>query len=96
MEFFYYVMFGGLAAVVAALELSKTNKDRTNTSAAFNSFKNNYLVVYSLMMGIFSISSVRSASFYVPALRSRTLCVFMWFLCVIGGVGRSIYHFWIF
>ncbi|CAA2994649.1 molybdate-anion transporter-like [Olea europaea subsp. europaea] len=50
MELFYYAVFGGLAAVVAALELSKTNKDRINTSTAFNSFKNNYLVVYSLMM----------------------------------------------
>ncbi|KAB1205132.1 Molybdate-anion transporter [Morella rubra] len=50
MEIFYYLVFGVLAAVVAALELSKTNKDRTNTSAAFNSFKNNYLLVYSLMM----------------------------------------------
>ncbi|KAJ1702206.1 hypothetical protein LUZ63_001985 [Rhynchospora breviuscula] len=50
MEVFYYLVFGGLAAVVAALELSKTSKDRVNTSSAFNSFKNNYLVVYSLMM----------------------------------------------
>ncbi|KAI4330973.1 hypothetical protein MLD38_029209 [Melastoma candidum] len=50
MEPFYYVLFGALTSVVAALELSKTNKDRINTSSAFNSFKNNYLVVYSLMM----------------------------------------------
>ncbi|KAJ4811951.1 Molybdate-anion transporter [Rhynchospora pubera] len=50
MEVFYYLVFGGLAVVVAALELSKTSKDRVNTSSAFNSFKNNYLVVYSLMM----------------------------------------------
>jgi hypothetical protein len=52
MEMFYYLVFGGLGAVVAALELSKTSKDRTNTSSAFNSFKNNYLLVYSLMMGM--------------------------------------------
>lgn len=51
MELFFYTVFGGLAAVVAALELSKSNKDRINTSSAFNSFKNNYLLVYSLMMG---------------------------------------------
>lgn len=51
MEIFYYMVFGGLSAVVAALELSKSNKDRVNTSSAFNSFKNNYLLVYSLMMG---------------------------------------------
>ncbi|KAI3471245.1 hypothetical protein Pfo_027908 [Paulownia fortunei] len=50
MELFYYMVFGALAAVVAALELSKSNKDRINTSSAFNSFKNNYLLVYSLMM----------------------------------------------
>ncbi|PPE02929.1 hypothetical protein GOBAR_DD00051 [Gossypium barbadense] len=50
MELFYFVVFGALGAVVAALELSKTSKDRTNTSPAFNSFKNNYLLVYSLMM----------------------------------------------
>lgn len=36
--------------VVVVLELSKTNKDRINTSSAFNAFKNNYLLVYSLMM----------------------------------------------
>lgn len=51
MELFYYMVFGALAAVVAALELSKTNKDRINTSSVFESFKNNYLLVYSLMMG---------------------------------------------
>ncbi|CAH2048400.1 unnamed protein product [Thlaspi arvense] len=50
MEIFYFVVFGGLAAIVAGLELSKSNKDRINTSSAFNSFKNNYLLVYSLMM----------------------------------------------
>ncbi|KAL6526999.1 hypothetical protein OROGR_016089 [Orobanche gracilis] len=50
MELFYYMVFGALAAVVAALELSKSIKDRINTSSAFNSFKNNYLLVYSLMM----------------------------------------------
>lgn len=51
MELFYYMVFGCVGAVVAALELSKTNKDRINTSSAFDSFKNNYLLVYSLMMG---------------------------------------------
>ncbi|KAK0593353.1 hypothetical protein LWI29_035192 [Acer saccharum] len=50
MEMFYYLVFGGLGAVVAAIELSKTNKDRINTTSNFNSFKNNYLLVYSLMM----------------------------------------------
>ncbi|KAG9452630.1 hypothetical protein H6P81_005534 [Aristolochia fimbriata] len=50
MEAVYYLVFGGLALVVAALEFSKTSKERISTSTAFNSFKNNYLVVYSLMM----------------------------------------------
>ncbi|XP_050253535.1 uncharacterized protein LOC126699636 [Quercus robur] len=50
MEIFYYLLFGGLGAVVAAVELSKNNKDRITTTPAFNSFKNNYLLVYSLMM----------------------------------------------
>lgn len=51
MELFYYVVFGVLSAIVAVFELSKNNKDRISTSLSFNSFKNNYLVVYSLMMG---------------------------------------------
>ncbi|XP_043715799.1 molybdate-anion transporter-like [Telopea speciosissima] len=50
MEVFYYLVFGVLVMVVGTLEFSKTNKDRISTSAPFNSFKNNYLVVYSLMM----------------------------------------------
>ncbi|XP_021893403.1 molybdate-anion transporter isoform X1 [Carica papaya] len=50
MEAFYFLVFGALTALVAVLELSKTSKDRINTSSAFNAFKNNYLVVYSLMM----------------------------------------------
>uniref|UniRef100_A0A453JDY0 Uncharacterized protein n=1 Tax=Aegilops tauschii subsp. strangulata TaxID=200361 RepID=A0A453JDY0_AEGTS len=50
MEIFYYVVFGGLAAVVAGLELGKSGKDRVATPTAFNAFKNNYVLVYSLMM----------------------------------------------
>jgi hypothetical protein len=50
MEVFYYLVFGALAGVVAALELGKSVKDRVATSPAFNSFKNNYILVYSLMM----------------------------------------------
>ncbi|KAK1306340.1 hypothetical protein QJS10_CPA10g02016 [Acorus calamus] len=50
MEIFYYLVFGALSLVVLALELSKNSKDRITTSAAFNAFKNNYIVVYSLMM----------------------------------------------
>ncbi|XP_050268916.1 uncharacterized protein LOC126713253 [Quercus robur] len=50
MELFFFLFFGFLAVIVAALELSKSSKDRINTTSAFNAFKNNYLVVYSLMM----------------------------------------------
>ncbi|EHA8587269.1 molybdate-anion transporter [Cocos nucifera] len=50
MEALYYLLFGALSVVVALLEFSKTSKDRISTSVAFNSFKNNYIVVYSLMM----------------------------------------------
>ncbi|XP_074291757.1 uncharacterized protein LOC141618551 [Silene latifolia] len=50
MEIFYYLVFGSLASIVAAVEFSKSNKDRINTPSSFNSFKNNYLLVYSLMM----------------------------------------------
>lgn len=42
--------------VVALLELSKTSKDSITTSSTFSSFKNNYLLVYSLMMGSFFLN----------------------------------------
>jgi MFS transporter, MFS domain-containing protein family, molybdate-anion transporter len=61
MEIFYYIVFGILSAVVALLELGRSSKDRVATSSAFTSFKNNYLVVYSLMMGMFTY--LLSASF---------------------------------
>lgn len=63
MEFFYFLLFGALSAVVAALELSKNNKDRIHTSSVFNDFKNNYLLIYSLMMG--KLRSVISFSFLI-------------------------------
>ncbi|MBA0806324.1 hypothetical protein Gohar_005780 [Gossypium harknessii] len=62
MELFYFMVFGALGAVVAALELSKNSKDRINTSPAFNSFKNNYLVVYSLMMGCYYLDKETTKS----------------------------------
>ncbi|RRT43235.1 hypothetical protein BHE74_00017799 [Ensete ventricosum] len=58
MEAFYWLLFGWLGVVVAAMELSKTNRDRASTSSAFNSFKNNYILVYSLMMGAFPSPSL--------------------------------------
>ena len=70
MELFFYAVFGGLGAVVAVTELSKSNKDRINTSSAFNSFKNNYLIVYSLMMGtdLSSLSQIHSDLTSFPSL----------------------------
>lgn len=56
MEVFYFIVFGTLAVIVAGVELSKSSKDRINTSSSFNSFKNNYLLVFSLMMGTLSLS----------------------------------------
>ncbi|KAF4389447.1 uncharacterized protein LOC115716634 [Cannabis sativa] len=50
MEIFYFLLFGVLALVVVTLELTKTSKDRLSTSPAFNAFKNNYILVYSIMM----------------------------------------------
>lgn len=65
MEIFYYLVFGVLSLVVAALELSKTSIDRITTSSAFNSFKNNYLVVYSLMMGMKDLNFSHLIPFWV-------------------------------
>lgn len=52
MDLYYYVVFGLQVAVLVALEFGRSGKDRITTSPAFNAFKNNYLVVYSLMMGM--------------------------------------------
>ncbi|KAL3677576.1 hypothetical protein R1sor_027524 [Riccia sorocarpa] len=50
MESFYYLVFGVQVAILLAMELGQGQKDRIATSSAFSSFKNNYLVVYCLMM----------------------------------------------
>ncbi|RRT52952.1 hypothetical protein B296_00044736 [Ensete ventricosum] len=75
MEAFYWLLFGGLAAVVAALEMSKTNRDRAATSSAFNSFKNNYLLVYSLMMGAYTPPPPRPFSRSLISSFSLTLSI---------------------
>ncbi|RWW43223.1 hypothetical protein BHE74_00051147 [Ensete ventricosum] len=64
MVMFYHLVFGGLAAAVMAMELSNTSKDRVAISSAFNAFRNNYLVVYSLMMGS-SFASVGPYAYYL-------------------------------
>ncbi|XP_024538562.1 molybdate-anion transporter isoform X1 [Selaginella moellendorffii] len=50
METFYLVVFAVQLLAVAALEFRRGSKDRIVATSAFNAFKNNYLVVYSLMM----------------------------------------------
>lgn len=47
----YYVLFGVLAAAAAGLELTKPAETQQIKNPEFRSFRNNYLVVYSLMMG---------------------------------------------
>lgn len=74
MELFFYAVFGGLAAVVAVLELSKNNKDRINTSSVFNSFKNNYLLIYSLMMGRSGISLLDLLNFILDLFFYSLIC----------------------
>jgi hypothetical protein len=80
MEVFYYLVFGGLAAVVAALELGKSGKDRVATPTAFNSFKNNYVLVYSLMMCTYapnpSHSPPQFAQIWTGAVQCRYVSVF--------------------
>ena len=52
MEPFYTVVFGVLAAVAAVLELTKSKESAADTSSKeFSRFKNNYVLVYALMMG---------------------------------------------
>lgn len=80
MELFYYLVFGGLSAVVAVLELTKTSKDQVATSPAFNAFKNNYLVVYSLMMGSTLLPLLSDLSFATKVGFSLSIC---------SSIGRS-------
>ncbi len=52
---FYYSLFGGWALAAAGLELgSRFGKKASSLVATdlFKSFRNNYLIVYSLMMGM--------------------------------------------
>lgn len=49
---FYYLVFGVLAAVTVYLEVQKgKNETVVATSEAYRTFRNNYVVVYALMMG---------------------------------------------
>ncbi|KAH7387716.1 hypothetical protein KP509_16G037800 [Ceratopteris richardii] len=50
MENFYIALFLAFLFFLGAVELGKTNKDRIVTSEVFSAFKNNYLLVYCLMM----------------------------------------------
>ena len=50
MESFYWVTFAVLVALCGALELSKQREAKVVSNASFKAFRNNYLVVYALMM----------------------------------------------
>lgn len=69
MELFYHAVFWVLVMVLGALELSKSSKDRIATTSAFSAFKNNYLVVYSLMMGMFVCSFLCGVCFFRSGLK---------------------------
>lgn len=59
MEPFYIAVFGVLAALAAALELTKSKSTSTdNSSRDFSRFRSNYVLVYSLMMGALSVSKM--------------------------------------
>ena len=52
MEMFYLVVFGVSAAAAAALQWSKAaEKSEGNANKEFLRFRNNYVLVYGLMMG---------------------------------------------
>ncbi|CAI5516856.1 unnamed protein product [Closterium sp. Naga37s-1] len=71
MEAYFWVVFAVLVVLCLALEFSRSSKDRAQTTPAFESFKNNYLLVYCLMMGTFELSqkSPRGAGGAVPGAR---------------------------
>lgn len=50
MESFYLVMFAGLVCLCVVLELSKQRDGKIVSDVAFRAFRNNYLLVYALMM----------------------------------------------
>eukprot|EP00271_Cylindrocystis_brebissonii_P002633 TRINITY_DN133_c0_g1_i3.p1 TRINITY_DN133_c0_g1~~TRINITY_DN133_c0_g1_i3.p1 ORF type:complete len:447 (+),score=95.66 TRINITY_DN133_c0_g1_i3:116-1456(+) len=50
MESFFYAVFAVLLMACLGLELTKGSKDKVGGTPAFHAMKNNYLVVYSLMM----------------------------------------------
>ncbi len=56
MDLFYFAVFGALVLVTIALECQHNNScspdgEMAKGLPAFNKFRNNYLLVYSLMMG---------------------------------------------
>lgn len=61
METFYYIVFAFFLAATGLLEMKNrataaaAEKSAEKGSALFNAFKNNYLLVYSLMMGAPSV-----------------------------------------
>ena len=56
MEYVYIGLFGILALFAAVLETTKKTSAVDNSSKDFLRFKNNYVLVYALMMGASSVS----------------------------------------
>ena len=50
-ETIYLLLFAALAVLAAGLELTKSTDQSVVKSPTFLSFRNNYILVYSLMMG---------------------------------------------
>jgi hypothetical protein len=67
MEIFYIALFAAFLLLLGGVELGKSTRDRILTTDAFSAFKNNYLLVYCLMMGqsVPSSLSLHSRSFFL-------------------------------
>lgn len=69
MEIIYYLLFGVLAVAAAFLELSRGKEaGHGSMTPEFLSFRNNYVLVYSLMMGTDLLYAF--ASFVAPLILS--------------------------
>ena len=65
MEAFYILLFAAIAATTVFFELGKGRSSSSSMSSTsltrdFLSFRNNYVLVYALMMGKLSVGIVRS------------------------------------
>ena len=66
MELFYLTVFGVLGALAAGLELTKPTDTTVIKNVDFRRFRNNYLVVYCLMMGALQVMCADNCVFPAP------------------------------